>query len=1066
MQNLLLFFNLFPQQTNHQSVMKQKLLNYKLQFISIIFLSFQLTSFSQVTTSSISGVVSDAKGNPLPGATVIAVHIPSGTKYGMTTRADGHYSLFNMRVGGPYSVQVSFVGYKNAVNEISKLDLAQKLVQNVTLADASSTLDEIVVKGDPQMNNQRTGAATNISSEQLRSLPTITRSAADFTRLTPMAGDNNSFGGRNGQFNNFSVDGAIFNNPFGLDAATPGGQADAQPISLDAYDQIQVAIAPYDVTQAGFTGASVNAVTKSGTNTFHGTAFGLFRNQSMTGKKVGGSNIFVPDLNQTQYGFSIGGPLVKDKLFFFANFESDKRSDLGSSFLAARNGISGGNVSRVTAADLDVVSAALKGIGYETGGYEDFIHKTESKKGILKLDWNISQNHKFSFTYSILDAFKQKPAHPSAIGRRGPDFLTLQFFNSGYQINNKLNTFVFDLKSNFSNKASNKLQFGISKFNDTRDPFSTAAPTININKNGVRYIVAGHEPFSINNRLNQDVLQLTDNLNLYLGKHTLTIGATLEKFQFDNSFNLGAYPGVFGPGYESVDAFLADVKKGTVAGDLAASQKTFADNNSGKKWALAETNMGQLGIYVQDEFQINPKITLTYGLRMDKPMYFDTKTKIEESISRNCCYDPTVKYYDATGKETLLDSKVLPSNKPLFSPRIGFNYDKNGDHSEQIRGGTGVFTGRFPMVWVGNQVANPNFYFYCVTDPNFKFPQVWRSNLGYDKLLKNNWLLSTDIIYTKDINAMMVRNYGLRLPTGKLQGVDNRPIYNAVTDRALLFGAPTTAYVFTNTDLGYSFNWTVEAKKTWENGMRLTFGYNYLKSMDAASIQAEISSDAYDRNPANPAHTNTPLLAPSAFGNTHRFVASFAKKIEYGDGRMATTISVFDQYVSGNRYSYTYSGDINNDGSGLNDLLFIPTNTQIDQMQFSGDAAAQRAGLKNYIAQDKYLSKNQGKYAEKYASAVPGWSSLDISILQDFVMPNKSKIQASLTVLNAANLISSKWGVRSIVGVTNLTQPLGVEFDNTGKPVYSFDTAQKSTFFNDNGLVSRWQAQVGLRYIF
>jgi hypothetical protein len=1044
--------------------MKTKLHFLKFSLFSIIFLFNFFVSNSQVTSSAINGIITDDKGSGLPGATIIASHIPSGTKYGTTTRTDGRYSLPNVRVGGPYNISVSFVGFKNAVIEVSKLDLGQKLEQNFTLKDASSTLDEVIVKADPVMNNQRTGAANNISNEQLRSLPTITRSASDFTRLTPMAGDNNSFGGRNGQFNNFSVDGAIFNNPFGLDAATPGGQSDAQPISLDAYDQIQVAIAPFDITQAGFTGASVNAVTKSGTNVLHGTAFGLFRNQAMTGKKVGGSEIFVPDLNQTQYGLSVGGPIIKDKLFFFANFESDNRSDLGSNFLAARSGLSGGNISRVTAADLDAVSTALKGIGYETGVYENYTHKTESKKGLLKLDWNINQNHKFSFTYSLLDAFKQKPANPSAIGRRGPDFLTLQYFNTGYKIINKLNTFVFDLKSNFSNKASNKLQFGISQFRDSRDPFSTPAPAININKDGVRYIVAGHEPFSINNRLAQDVLQLTDNLNLYLGKNTITLGASLEKFQFDNSFNLTGYGfGLFG-GYGSVADFLSEVKKGTVTKDIDAAKATYAKNNKDGTWALAETNMGQLGVYVQDEIQISKKLTLTLGIRADKPLYFDTQKKIDENIVRAGAYDPTVKYYNAEGKETLLDSRTLPTNKPLISPRLGFNFDKNGDRTEQIRSGTGLFTGRFPMVWVGNQVANPNFFFYCVTDPNFKFPQVWRTNLGYDKKLTNNWVLSTDLIYTKDINAMMVRNYGLKLPTGKLDGADNRPTYN-VADRADKFG-PTNAYVFTNTDLGYSFNWTVQAKKTWEKGLDVSLGYNYLKSMDAASIQAEISSDAYDRNPANIKHTNEALIAPSAFGNTHRFVGTISKKFVYGGGRLATTISAVDVITSGSRYSYTYSGDINNDGSGLNDLLFIPTDAQIDAMAFGGNATAQRAGLKSYIAQDKYLSKNQGKYAEKYASTVPFYQSLDISILQDIAMAGTHKLQASLTILNAGNLISSKWGVRQIVGVTNLTQPLGVSVDAANRPTYSFDTAQKSTFFNDNSLVSRWQAQVGLRYIF
>ncbi len=1035
----------------------------KIRILQLLLLCFiSLNSFAQITTSAINGLVTDEKGEALPGANVVAVHVPSGTKYGATTRVDGRYNLPNVRIGGPYTLVATFVGYKSTSLSGISLSLGQKFVQDFKMINQNSTLQEVVIKADPLINNQRTGAANNISSEQLRSLPTITRSASDFTRLTPMAGENNSFGGRNGQFNSFSLDGAIFNNPFGLDAATPGGQADAQPVSLDAIEQIQVAIAPYDVTQAGFTGASVNAVTKSGTNEFHGTAFGLFRNQSMTGKKVDGTSIFVPDLSQYQYGVSVGGPLIKDKLFFFANMELDRRSDLGSSFLASR-GTAGSNISRVLASDLDLVSSTLKSkYGYESGAYENYTHKTNSTKAIVKLDWNINAVHKLSFTYSTLDAFKQKPGHPSAIGRRGPDFLTLQFFNAGYQINNKLNTYLMELKSNFSSTISNKLQFGYSAFRDTRDAFSTPFPTLNINKDGVRYIIAGHEPFSINNKLNQDVLQLNDNLTIYSGKHTVTLGGSFEKFMFDNSFNLGAYSGVFGPEFSSVADFTSYVNAGKLDQAVKDAAASYKSNNEKGTWALAETNVGQLAFYIQDEIAVTPKLTLTAGIRMDKPMYFDTQTKIEESIARNCCYAPAVEYYKPDGTATKLDSKVLPSATPLFSPRVGFNYDANGDKTMQVRGGSGLFTGRFPFVWVGNQVANPNVYFYCVTDPDFKFPQVWRTNLGFDKRLANGWLLTTDLIYTKDINAMMVRNYGLKKPTGTLQGGgDTRPIYTAGN-------VGNTAYVFTNTDLGRSLNWTVQAQKTWANGLYMNLGYNYLNSMDAASIQAEISSDAFDRNPGNPANTNTPVLAPSAFGNNHRFVGSASKKFTYPSGKMATTVSVFTQYVSGARYSFTYSGDINNDGSGLNDLMFIPTDAQIDAMKFTGtaaDIAQQRAAFKSYVAGNDYLSANRGKIAEKYDAILPWYSNWDIAVQHDFLMPNKNKVQLSLNILNAANLISSSWGVRQIVGVTNLAQPLGVSVAN-GVPTYSFDTAQKSATFNDNGLVSRWQAQLGLRYIF
>ena len=1039
-----------------------------LKFVMALLFVFAVSpnSFSQVTTSSVNGIVTDEKGEGLPGASVQAIHVPSGSRYGVSTRVDGRYTLPNVRVGGPYLIVVSFVGYKTSKVEVSELKLGVKAIQDFKLLGQNSQLQEVIVKSDAVLNSQRTGAATNITSQQLAIMPTVTRGAFDFIRKDPTFSENGSFGGRNNQYNNFSVDGAIFNNPFGLDAARPGGQSDAEPISPDAIEQYQVASAPFDVTQAGFTGASVNAVTKSGTNDYHGTAYGFFRNQGLTGSKVKGADIFVPDLSQFQAGFSLGGKIIKDKLFFFANLEIDRRSDLGSSFLAARSGLTGSNISRVTAADLDLVSNTLKGFGYDAGAYENYTHKTNNTKGIFKIDWNINSVHKLTATYNFLDASKEKPANPSAIGRRGPDFLTLQFFNSGYRINNKLNSFITELKSNFSNKFSNKLQLGYASFRDTRDPFSTPFPTIGIQKDGVRYIVAGHEPFSINNKLGQNVYQITDNFNIYAGDHTITLGASLEKFEFDNSFNLGAYAGVFGD-YGSLSAFQTAASNGGLKKDIDAAKAAFATNNEKNTWALAETNVGQLAFYAQDEWQASKKLTLTFGLRMDKPMYFDTKEKIEENLKRNGAYDPTIVYYDEFGKPTTFDHTVLPVATPLFSPRIGFNYDARGDKTMQIRGGTGLFTGRFPFVWVGNQVANPNFFFYCVTDPNFKFPQVWRTNLGLDKKLDNGLLLTGDVIYTKDINAMIVRNYGLKLPTGKLVGPDNRPIYQN-SDRADKFG-PTNAYVFSNTDLGYSLNVSLKAEKTFENGLNAFLGYNFTDAKDAASIQAEISSDAYDRNPANIQHTNRPVLANSVFGNQHRVVGGGSKKFSYANGKMATTLSLFFEYDKGGRYSYTYGGDINNDGSGLNDLLFIPTDAQLDGMKFSGspaEQAAQKTGFKAYIIQDEYLSANRGAYAEKYATLSPWYSKWDASIFQDFVVAKGHSIQLSFTMLNVGNFLNSDWGIRQVASITSLVQPLGVSVTPAGVPTYSFDIAQRSTFYTDNGLLSRWQGQVGLRYRF
>ncbi len=1020
---------------------------------------------AQVTSSSINGTVTDENGNGIPGATVTATHEPSGTFYGVVTRDDGGYALPNVRIGGPYKIEASFTGFATNAQEGIFLRLGEKRRLDLTLKEGLE-LGTVEVLGDRNdiINSDRTGASSNINLQQLQTLPTITRSTADLTRLNPMAAEGGSFAGRNDQFNNYSLDGSIFNNPFGLDAATPGGQADAQPVSLDAIEQITVNIAPFYVTQSGFTGASVDAVTKSGTNTIKGSVFGYYRNKNMIGTKVDGTDVTRGDLSQLQTGFSIGGPIVKNKVFFFANMEIERRSDLGSYFNANR-GTGAANESRVLASDLELVSGLLKSnFGYETGAYENFKYQTNNQKGIFKLDFNLSKAHKLTTTFNFLDAFREKPAHPSAIGRRGPDFLTLQFENSGYRINNKIYSGIVELKSIFGNQFANKFQVGRTAFRDSRDPFSEPFPVLNFSKDGIRYIVAGHEPFSIHNLLDQDVTQISDNFNIYLNKHTLTIGSSFERFDFDNSFNLTGY----GTRVFCCDVDIADAEtflnSQEFADEVAAARTNDAEFTKNNTWALAETNLGQWAFYAQDEIAISDAFTLTVGIRADVPLYFDTEEKIQENIDRNCCYDPSIDYYDEKGNKTNFDHTVLPEQKPLFSPRLGFNYEIGNDGAAQLRGGTSLFTGRFPFVWIGNQVANPNFFFYCVTDPEFKYPQVWRSNLGYDRKLGQGWTFTWDMIYTKDINAAMVQNYGLRLPGGTLQGPGSRPIYRA-EDRAQVFGGATNAYVFTNTDAGRIFNTAIQIEKSWAGGLRATLAYNFLDARDAASIDAEISSDAYDRNPANVNHTNTPVLAPSLYGNKHRIVGSLYQKFSYGN--MATHIAVFMEYVQGGRYSYTYSGDINNDGSPLNDLIYIPTDAEVDQMNFGGDAGAQRAALKSYIAQDDYLSENRGKFAEKYGAVSPWYSRWDMRVMQEFGLASGQSIQLSLDILNFGNLISSKWGVRQAATSTGLVQPIGVSVDGaTGTPTYSFDSSLKQTFFNDFSLASRWQAQLGLRFNF
>lgn len=1041
-------------------------------FFTILFIMMlSFSGYAQITTSSISGVVYDDTNAALPAATVVAIHTPTGTKYGSTTNFDGIVDIRNMRVGGPYTITISYVGYKTEELTGVFLTLGASFDFVSTLQQDTQELQEVVIttSGDNTFSKGRTGAETSVGRKELTTLPTISRSTKDFTRLEPSA-SGDSFGGRNDQFNNFSLDGSIFNNPYGLDAATPGGQTDATPISLDAIDQISVSIAPYNVTLSGFTGASVNAVTKSGTNEFHGTAYGFYRNENMTGSRVKGDKIVTPKLEQKQYGFSIGGPIIQNKLFFFANFEKDDRTDLGQNWLPFR-GTGAVNESRVLEQDLIDVQNGLAGIGYDTGSYEGFIHNSGSTKGIIKLDWNINDNHRLAFIYNFLDASKDKPAHPTAINRRGPDFNTMQFENSGYTINNNIQSFLVELNSNFTDNISNKFQMGYTYFDDYRDPFSSPAPVINITKDGSPYIIAGHEPFSINNRLDQRVFQLTDNLTYVKNNHAFTVGISFEKFMFKNSFNLKGYGfDVFGSvdinDFDAVN--YQDALNNAIATfDAKGSLEDGVDGG----WNLAEMNFGQFAFYGQDEWSINDDFSLTLGIRFDKPLYFNTSELIQKFIDTENSefYNPDIEYFDpATGEKTLFDSTKMPTDKILFSPRVGFNWDVNGNNTFKLRGGTGIFTGRLPFVWLGNQVSGIDQFFYQVVDTDFEWPQVWRTSLGLDYMFENGLTLVTDLSYTKDLNAIHVQNWGLNRPTSTLSGVDNRPIYGDgdVSTWVAPWGSTErgNAYVLTNSDKGRVINASLKLQKQFKNNFFVSGAYNYMDSKDVNSIEAEITGDAFNFNPAIN-NVNNDDLAYSKYGNRHRFIGVISKKWNYGNDKWATTITSFLEYKEGGRFSYTYGGDINNDFSSVNDLIYVPTTSEISNMNFTQiDMAAKYDA---FIAQDDYLKDRRGQYAERYGAFSPWVGRIDLKILQDynfFISDKKQTIQFSIDILNFGNMLNSDWGV---IQQPNSVQPLGVSVDPVTKvPTYSYDGNLTKTFGYDSSIDSRWQMQLGLRYIF
>ena len=1051
-----------------------------------LFLAGSSAAAQGVTTSAVKGLVLDAKGQPLPGATVVATHLPSGTTYGNTTRDNGQFDLLNMRIGGPYEIKVSFVGYETFVENNVQLVLGKTYETRVTLTEGGQKLDEVVVKGnrDGQINPDRTGAVTNISATAIRTLPTISRSQEDFTRLTPQA-SGQSFGGRNTLYNNFSLDGSIFNNSFGLDSPTPGGQTNSQPVSLDAIEQIQVSLAPYDVRQGGFTGAGINAVTKSGTNSFKGTAYTYFRNERLIGKKVAGATIDNPSLKFNQSGFALGGPIAKNKLFFFTNVELTRQTDPGQTFrpaasaaeaAAAQNGQLNG-VSRVLQSDLQAIRDRLTSVyGYDPGAFQGFNYRTYSDKFLVKLDWNINPSNTFSLRYNYLKSYREQGPHPIAIApsSRVPGVNTLQFANSGYTINNNLNSVVAELNSTFGNgKFSNKAQASFSAFRDFRElPAGKFFPMIDITQGGTTYTSVGTEQFSANNTLDQNILQLTDNLSYFAGKHIFTAGANYERFNFVNGFNLQRF------GYQRLELsdFLAKTRSG---------QPGFLDlNGQAAAGALlpvkqVDVSVAQLGLYVQDEYQATPALKLTLGVRADVPLY-NTSVAPNAQIS-------AATFRDASGNPPRVDVSELPKSTPLFSPRLGFNYTSQGDGAKtQVRGGTGIFTGRIPFVWISNQASNASFgdfYTFQInsTGRNFRFPQVWRTNLAVDHELPGGIVATVEAIFSKDRNAVVHRNYNFVTPTQRLAGADNRLVYPAAGPRLNSFTGPNGRFTFLdagvialeNTNQGYQYSLTEQLRKEFANGFYATAAYTYAQAKDLTSNPGEIAGDAFQRLPVV-GNTNQPTLSYGDFGLQHRFIAAAGRRFAYADNKLGTTLGFFFEAGQGNRFSYTYAGDLNRDGIDGNDLIYVPaTRSQINLAPYTNAAGQvvsadqQYQQLDAYISQDKYLSTRRGQYAERNGALSPWYTQLDAKLMQDFTLTTggkKNTLQLSLDILNLGNLLNRNWGNRQLVGNNRLLEA-SYAAATPDTPAFGFRGGNQ-TFFTDTNLASRWRAQVGVRYLF
>ncbi len=1078
----------------------------------LIFVLFGFIANAQVTTSSMTGKVTDDAGEPLIGATVIATHTPSGTQYGTVTNENGIFAFSNMRPGGPYKVDFSYVGFKTSTFTEINLRLGESYNLATKLINEAVQLESLVIEGTKSniLNSNRTGAATNVNEATISSLPTISRSINDFTRLTPQAQSGNGFGGRDGRYNNIQIDGANFNNNFGLSTTNlPGGGS--QPISLDAIDQIQINMAPYDVRQSNFTGAGINAVTKSGTNSIEGSVYGYYRNQDFNGKYIGKDTLPPFDKTTSQiFGARLGGAIIKNKLFYFLNFEKEDNTRPGINYIPSADGRTGSNVSRTTLADMITVQNYVKNnYNYDTGAPEGYASNfvTANYKALARIDYNFNSKNKLTFRYNQVIATDDQvvngtsaPNPRSSSNRISAN--SYAFENANYGFENSVRSFTAELNSQLSNNLSNQFLTTYTRIQDKRTSKSEPFPFIDIKKDGDSYMSLGYELFSWKNDVINNVMTFTDNVTLNFGKHNIVGGVTFDYLKFGNSFQR------YGTSYyrfKSLNDFLTN-----------AAPEAFAITYSvlpDKRDPYAELAFGLGGIYIQDEFRVNDNFKLTGGLRIDLPLYLNS---LETNPAVNA-----LKFLDVNGKDTIkLDVANWPTSSPLFSPRIGFNYDVKGDRSFQVRGGTGIFTGRIPFVWFTNMPTNsgmlqntvevikeadlanlkfnqdPKHYLSNTTlfpetagkvapgsiaaiDKDFKLPQVWRTNLAIDYKLPFNTVLTLEGLYTKDINAVYQFNANQKAPIGNMKaynGKDDRPFFGATNNDRRVNSAMSEAIVLSNTDKGSSYSLSISLTKELANNFSGALAYTFTNSSDITGNPGSQASSAWSNNPSINGQNNLDL-SYSEFAVPHRIVGSLSYKIEYLKV-LGTTLSLYYEGSHTGRFSYRYTADFNRDGINA-DLIYIPESA--NDISFtdikSGNnvlftAQQQSEAFFKYIDQDSYLSQNKGKYAERNGALFPWRNRFDLKVLQDLFTKIGGKnrtLQFSLDILNVGNLINPNWGIIKTLNYSNAAI-LKPTVASDGSATFQMNTVNNKlvteTFKNVLSTSTTYGMQIGLRFIF
>ena len=1076
-----------------------------------------------VTTGSLQGrVTAKESGAPMTGVRVRALHMPSGTAYQGLTRLDGRFGIPGMRVGGPYTITATTIGYApiEERNVTIQLGVATEVTFQIVPAAVQLAAVSVTAQSGGVLTASRTGAATTVSREALEVLPTVSRSINDFTKLTPQA-NGQSFGGQDSRLNNITIDGSYFNNSFGLGAgATPGGRTGVSPIPLDAVDQIQVNVAPFDVRQGNFVGAGVNAVTKSGTNEFSGSVYRTSRNEDYVGKKAGALAVNPGTFNFGLWGGRLGGPIIKNKLFFFGTYEQDEQTQPGTTFVT-NSGSDPilGNTTRVLQSDITTLSAFLKDkFQYDAGGVAGYNLATPSKRIIGKLDFNLNDANKFSLRYIQLDSktdvLESNSSSLGILGNRRTNTNSISFESSNYAILENIRSLVGEWNSNFGSNLSNNMIIGYTKNDESREPKGAFFPLVDIQQGGLTYTSFGSEPFTPNNELRYNTLQFQNNLTLNTDRHDITLGVTAQRYKSENVFFPGSQSVYV---YNSLADFYTDANDYVLNPTRTTSPVTLArfqvrfNNVPGQVKPIQPLDVVYAGAYVQDQFRVSPRFNLSLGLRADVPRFKNTSLNNSAAAALN--------FVDEIGAVRQYSTGRLPGSKILWSPRAGFNWDVRGDRSTQVRGGSGVFTGSPAYVWVSNQVGNngiltgfdqldntrarpfnPNpatykpttvtgapaaTYELAVTDESYKFPQTWRSNIAIDKKLPWGVIGTVEYLYNQDVNGTYYINANLAKPNGKFVGPDQRPRWIGGGTVNRINPNIINNIVLSNQSVGSSYSAAASLEKAFSNGFYSKAAYSYGSSrntVDPGSIAlGSWAGNAIVNDPNNPGNGFSSGWA----GHRAFAVASYTKKY-FGFG--ATGISVFSELRSLGNASYLVSGDMNGDGNS-SDLIYIPKNTS--EMNFeqytvtigSGatavtrtfTAAEQITAWNSYINQDPYLSKHRGEYAEKGAVFLPTVFRADVSLTQEIFANlggQRNKLQLRVDVLNAGNLLNKNWGgAQRLVSNTPLvTRPTTTTGATAGVPLYRLRNIGtdllKQSYQRTSDLADVWRLQLGLRYTF